>query len=324
MALILATGQLPAKIIFVSAGATGNGSSWPAAMGSLQDALSAAMAGDQIWVARGTYRTTEDNDRSRSFVIPAGIELYGGFAGFESSPEQRNLADNPTYLSGEIGSSSYQDNAFTVVYTKNAGGNTVIDGFFITGGAANGSDKSRPMEIRGAGWYNLATDGQSSSPLIRNCTVTGNYAREGAGIFNLAVNKGQCQPGIINCSFIGNKADLDGGALLNTSMGGSCGPRVINCLFESNLASYGAAIFNEPRQGGSVTPFIKGCTFRKNKAYVRSGSIHNEYTGNGSCQPTLEENHFEGNAASVGQEKNSPSITDEKRNDNDPSSGEDK
>ena len=305
--LILALSQVEAKVIFVTQGGAGNGVSWATAMGNLHRALELARAGDQIWVSKGTYRTADNNDRSRAFVLKAGVELYGGFAGFETALDQRRIPDNITYLSGEIGTASLQDNAFTVVYCANIGDKAVVDGFHITGGAANGSDKTQHLEFRGAGIFNLATDGQLSSPSIRNCTITRNYAREGAGIFNLAMKEGACMPVILHCSFINNKADLDGGAVMNISIDGNCSPEITDCLFESNVASYGAGIFNEPK-GGSVKPVIRSNIFRKNKALVRSGSIHNEYSNNGSCQPVIGGNYFEGNTASVGQEKNSPAT----------------
>lgn len=302
--LLFARGE--SKIIFVSQGGKGNGTSWTKATGNLHEALLMAQPDDQIWVSKGIYRTSENNDRTKSFRVPSGVKMYGGFLGFETALEYRDPKNNPTLLSGEIGTPSIADNAFTVVFTQNVSEKTVIDGFYITGGNANGKDKSRPMEYRGAAWYNLATDSKASNPVIRNCTITQNDAREGAGILNLAMNQGTCRPTISNCSFLQNRAGLNGGAIMNLSMNGDCIPVITECLFEDNFASYGAGIFNEP-WGGKVEPVIKHNVFRNNKALVRNGSIHNEYSSNGSCKPEIGGNHFEGNAASVGQEKNSPS-----------------
>ena len=276
-------------------------------MGNLHKALEAAMPGDQIWVSKGTFRTSESNDRTQSFVLPAGVEMYGGFAGFETAIKQRNLQVNVTYLSGEIGTSSLHDNACTVVYSKNVGEKAILDGFYITGGAADGSDKANHLEFRGAGILNLAADGQSSSPMIRNCTITGNYAREGAGLLNIAINKGVCRPVIWKCYFINNKADLDGGGMMNVTNNGDCSPEIRECRFESNQASYGGGIFNEPK-GGSVNPVIRDNKFINNKALVRNGSIHSEYFGKGDCKPDIAGNLFKGNTSSVGPEKNSPAT----------------
>ena len=301
-AYILVLGYVQANTIFVSQGGAGNGASWTAPLGNLHQALETAKPGDQVWVSKGTYRTSERNDRAKSFVLSAGVELYGGFADFETAIEQRNLQANVTYLSGEIGTASLHDNAFTVVYFRNAGENTILDGFCITGGAADGSDKANHLEFRGAGILNMAADGQSSSPMLRNCTITGNYAREGGGMLNIAINKGVCRPVIWKCSFINNKADLDGGAMMNATINGDCSPEIRECHFESNQASYGGGIFNEPK-GGSVNPVIRDNEFIDNKALVRNGSIHCEYFGNGECKPDIGGNIFKGNSSPVGTEK---------------------
>jgi predicted outer membrane repeat protein/VCBS repeat-containing protein len=64
----------------------GNGSSWASAYKTIFDAVGQANDGTDIWIATGTY---EEN----SLEIPAGVRLFGGFAGTESL-----LADraNPT------------------------------------------------------------------------------------------------------------------------------------------------------------------------------------------------------------------------------------
>ncbi|CCQ50309.1 hypothetical protein [Crocosphaera watsonii] len=54
-------------IIYVKSGSTGNGSSWNSAFGTLQSAIAAAQAGDQIWVAAGTYTPTTGLDRNLLF-----------------------------------------------------------------------------------------------------------------------------------------------------------------------------------------------------------------------------------------------------------------
>ncbi len=292
--------QLDAKTIYVKAGSNGNGASWDNALNSVQDALQRAKAGDQIWVATGTYYTTNDNDRNRAFVINDGIALYGGFAGFESSLNQRVLANNPTFLSGEIGTASRNDNAFTVIYTENVSANTIVDGFIITGGMADGSDEARFLEIGGAGWYNLATNGRSSSPTIRNSTFTNNQAREGAALFNKTINNGICQPQIVDCKFITNKAGFEGGAILNYSESGNCSPKIVNCTFTSNEASYGAGIYNKA-QSGKASPYIQNCLFNHNIAYIRDGGVHNARS-TGAADAILVGCRLEHNKAGVGAE----------------------
>ncbi|MBL7944381.1 MAG: hypothetical protein JNM00_16595, partial [Flavobacteriales bacterium] len=79
-------------IIYVDADATGSnsGDSWVNAYTSLTTALNNAGEGNEIWVATGTYKPTTTTDRNLKFTIPAGVELYGGFGGFETERNQRD------------------------------------------------------------------------------------------------------------------------------------------------------------------------------------------------------------------------------------------
>ena len=63
----------------INATGTNNGSTWANAFNNLQSALSNAFFGDEIWVATGSYKAS--NDRSISFVMKNGVHVYGGFAG---------------------------------------------------------------------------------------------------------------------------------------------------------------------------------------------------------------------------------------------------
>src|SRR5262245_48737704 len=88
-------GVKPARassFIYVNAVATGanNGLSWTDAYIDLQSALSAAVNGDEIWVAAGTYKPTTSTDRTISFTLKNGVALYGGFAGTETLLTQRD------------------------------------------------------------------------------------------------------------------------------------------------------------------------------------------------------------------------------------------
>ncbi len=273
--------------IYVRQGAQGNGSSWENAFGDLQQALTAAAHahGAHIWVAAGKYVPSASGDRNASFHIPDGVVLLGGFAGYESSPMQRDWRANLTVLSGEIGSPSIDDNSYSVVYTRHVSSATIVDGFVITAGTANGSGQKGNPKRSGAGWYNDGSNGYSS-PTVRNCLFVNNYGRDGAGMYNMAAN-GVASPRLDNCQFVNNHADLDGGAMFNNGSFGICSPVITNCLFEENEASYGAGIINLAESGES-RPTISNCNFTRNLSYVRGSSVYNNREYDGICDADID------------------------------------
>ncbi len=284
--------HLSGRIIYVKAGGTGDGSSWQNATGDLQAALFAARKGDQVWVAAGRYQTSPDNNRMLSFIIPDGVKLYGGFAGYETSLAQRDWVRNATILSGEIGTESSEDNAYTVVLTRGVSSETVIDGFIIADGTANGTGKFGDPVRSGGGWYNDGTR-YPSSPTIRNCVFANNYARDGGAFYNNARGR-QASPLFQNCTFVANRVDLDGGAVFNDGRGGgAANPRFENCLFQANSANYGGAMINYGVEGQS-NPVMQNCSFVENSVYVAGTAIYNVWL-KGEATPEFVECRFQRN-----------------------------
>src|SRR5690606_30590502 len=124
--------QAQPGVLYVKPDGTGTcDGSWENAC-SLIAALSNAQAGDQIWVAAGTYKP-DSSDRNATFQLKSGVDVYGGFFGNEATLDQRDWVNNPTTLSGEIGDQDeVSDNSHQVVT-----GNSVtmrLDGFTITRG----------------------------------------------------------------------------------------------------------------------------------------------------------------------------------------------
>jgi hypothetical protein len=297
LGLLVGCCQIKAQTIYVKEGHNGTGASWERALGDLQTALRMAKPGMQIWVAAGVYTPAKGNDRNAAFIVPDGVALYGGFAGNETSLQQRNWEVNRTFLSGEIGGPGSEDNSYTVVYTKNVSAATVVNGFFITGGAANGHGEKGDIRRSGAGWYNDGANGRSN-PTIENCVFFGNYGRDGAGLYNYAKN-GNASPIISNCRFESNRVDLDGGAIYNDGSYGVCNPRIENCMFKDNEANYGAGILNQSTHG-ETKPLILNCIFISNLSYLRGSSIFNNRQEGGVCDPIIKACRFEENLSSVG------------------------
>ncbi|MDX2303447.1 MAG: T9SS type A sorting domain-containing protein [Microscillaceae bacterium] len=289
-----------AAIIYVDASALGsnNGSSWVNAYTNLQSALSTALNGDEIWVANGVYIPSVALDidglngaeiREKTFQIPPGVAMYGGFAGGEDSLSDRNPELNLTILSGdldgndinldanhiaEVATDIVGNNAYHVVYTPNANLSTRMDGFVVTAGKANKNSipASRNYNRDGGGLLIAAKSASyTSSPTIYNCTFQGNFAVSGGAALaaseDTTGNNFQIQPVITLCKFIQNESDNEGGAIFIGSFRvGQYEPTILKCAFTDNEAL---------RSGGAIyliggTTHLDSCTFTGNEVTVIS------------------------------------------------------
>ncbi|HUT25390.1 MAG TPA: hypothetical protein VM492_13685, partial [Sumerlaeia bacterium] len=103
--------------------ASGDGTSWGQAMKTVGEALTAASADAEIWVAAGTY--------VESVTMKSQVALYGGFNGTETLLSNRSSAMRLTVIaSGSVGA-GFEANR--TVYMNDISSAT-IDGFTITGG----------------------------------------------------------------------------------------------------------------------------------------------------------------------------------------------
>jgi predicted outer membrane repeat protein len=273
-------------IIYVKSGSTGNGSAWNNAYGSLQSAITAAQAGDEIWVAAGTYKPTTGTDRTASFTLKNNVAIYGGFAGTETARNQRNIASNATILSGEIGASGIADNAYHVVSATGTistplGNSSILDGFTITGGNANGTTGNQDD---GGGMYV-----SGASPTLRNITFRDNNGVNGGALYNengsnpvltdvlfeyntatrgAAIYDDLSSPQITNGTFRLNTAINDGGAIYNTS---SSNPTIVDSVFSRNSANTGSggAIFSNLSNPNLINSTLSG------NVAVTGGALHN-------------------------------------------------
>jgi len=182
------------------------GNSWGAAFQDIQRAIGEGSEGDEIWVAEGTYLPTAmyggNTNRDKTFFLFYNMKLFGGFAGTETMRSQRNWNTHPTIRSGDLGTpNNNADNAYHVVWIEGRSSAMELDGFTITKGMSGGTGFS----LYGAGIVNNA-DNQSSTPTIRNCTITGNEGvlnYGGAGMYNYGWYA-DASPTMTDCTFSNN------------------------------------------------------------------------------------------------------------------------
>jgi hypothetical protein len=143
-------------IVYVDANATGqqNGNSWMNAYRHLEqaiDRISHCPGITQIWMADGLYAPYEEVARTQYFLLPAGVSIYGGFQGGETTIEDRIYGAFPTIISGNIGNINLQTDNLYHVLTTQPGPQTLLDGLTIRDGMANGVMADQQT---GAGIYN--------------------------------------------------------------------------------------------------------------------------------------------------------------------------
>jgi hypothetical protein len=214
-ALLCITGAHAQVYVTPSGAGAHDGTSWSNAYqaSDLWNLMAASPAGTQVWVSAGTYKPAV-NSRDSGYVLTSGVQVYGGFAGTETTLAARDWATNLTILSGDVGLPGVDtDNVRHVVRIDMVDSSTILDGFIIEHGYATLDTTYEMINSYGGGIANWS----ESFPVIRNCTMQYNYSeRSGAGL--AAVNTtGQSHGHIINCRFLHNySADTvgDGGGAL--------------------------------------------------------------------------------------------------------------
>lgn len=246
-------------VLTTTTSSTDDGSSWADAFTNLQDALSAAAVGDEIWVAAAVYKPTPVSTRRTAFFpLPNGVAIYGGFAGHESEREERDWQANVTVLSGDIDNNDVTDengvtvhhndivgeNSYRVVVGSGVDETAVLDGFTITGG----------MYLR------------HGDPALTNLTFTGNSSNDGAG--GLYIRNSDLT--LTNALFSQNQAIVRGGAMVIRSSNSS--PHLTNVTFSHNNSQEraGALYFG----GNGSHPVLHHVVFENNTAVADGGGLY--------------------------------------------------
>ena len=279
MALFMGSAAMAqSKIYYVSPTGNSDGSSWANTM-SLEKALTTAKAGDQIWV-QGSESGTIYTAPADGFTLKSGVQLYGGFKGDETTLDARETLGKPyqlryrSVLSGDINKDDEIDNTnlifpangtrtdnvahvLSINMAPSSGGNkntypTVVNGFSIGGGQADGTDE------KGGGIYIHGENTNGGIFRIERCFFVNNYATQGGAIYVDAavknVNNGeslinQCviynnaagkRAAVVNAGggiYLAGQATVVNSSIFNNESGGLClstGSKVINSTVARN------------------------------------------------------------------------------------------
>lgn len=324
-ASVSAMAQSKTYYVSPTAKGTGDGSSWQSTM-KLADALEAAQANDQIWVQGFEQITSADQlyiAPTDGFSVKSGVQLYGGFKGDETSINDRETLGKPyqmkyrSVLSGDENikdtvdntnlifpaNGTRSDNATHVLTLnmdpKSSGNNntypTVINGFTIAGGHADGTDE------KGGGIYIYGNNTGGGNFRIERCFLFNNYATQGGAVYVDAavknVNNGeslinQCvvynnaaseRSAVVNEGggiYLAGEATVVNSSIFNNKNGGlriSSGSKVVNSTIARNTGAGVDMTPNNANNDGSVfNSIIWGNTFLsvENQPVFKNSAFH--------------------------------------------------
>ena len=247
---VLSVSTAQADTIYVDANCPGGDGSELDPYCSIQTAIDNAVETDEVVVAPGTYFEAVD------FAGKAIILRSSGGAAVTTIDGTGSL--------------------HVVTCNSGEGLDSVLDGFTVTGGNADGSTPdslgggmtihdSSPTVMNcvfAANAANSLGGGMAvvgGSPSVTACTFIGNTSTNGGGLASFGVS-----PTYSGCTIVGNSANLGGGIYLSSH------PTFTNCDVCENSASIsGGGLY----VSSSGNPVLIGCRISDNTASIQGGAI---------------------------------------------------
>jgi hypothetical protein len=278
-----------------STNATPPYTNWATAATNIQDAVDAAVAGEEIVVTNGLYAggllvnkalrvqsvngpqfttiagggpcvSLASNTSLSGFTVTGGLSLYTGGGLYCASP------------SAEVSNCLIEGNCVINLYTQ-SGTSGICSGDAYGGGAYGGTlnnctlaYNSAQICVSGTGPVPRAYAGGAYGGVLNNCTLTGNIA----GYYGTGGAAHHCT--LNNCTLSGNSAGNGGGASDST---------LNNCTLTENTVNNG----DNGSGGGALNSTLNNCTLTANSAH---------YDGGGAWGSTLDNCTLKGNSAAFG------------------------
>lgn len=281
-----------------TASGTGDGRTWADAASDLQATINAALPGDSIFIAAGVYKPQKDasgnasptNSRNKVFFTRTGVSLFGGFAGTETSVNQRNIANNRTIFSGDIDNNDTDangnniadspsdiqgNNAYHILIINNCDKYTKIDGIVFTAAKNVTTTSGAPSQsVNGIPTfaYSGAVPSSSSTPSFNNCVFSGNSGF--FGTLNHANTNASDTLKINNTYFINNFAKYGGGIFFSKGS-----TELSNIVMANNTSDYGGAFMVSQNYESDRTIRIRNASIINNTSvyqkaiYIEGGII---------------------------------------------------
>jgi hypothetical protein len=260
-------GDTPGCVRYVDLNTTAfspDGLTWATAVPTVQHGIDlaaevATMAEPcEVWVAEGTYHIYQ-TEPADSVQLEPYVHLFGGFRGREVLRVERDWDEYKTILDGRAS----EDSSMQVYHVVQGSGETLIDGFEITGGRTKEDYPLPGVDSVGAGMVVW-----NGSPVIENCTFRDNIALSNGSGWGGAILVESGNTKIRRCAFIDNMAGRLGGAIAINS----ARPHITDCVFENNsvrdsdgdLDGMGGAIGTTGSMGLRIG--IENCIFIRNSA----------------------------------------------------------
>lgn len=278
MALLSLSASAQKYVKPVSTG-TGDGSSWTDASSDLQAMINASATGEEVWVVAGTYKPTQKllgistDNRDKTFILKAGVKIFGGFGGTETLLTERNMDTNVTILSGDLNSDDVASmgDAYHVVASAGSSTGAVLDGFTIQHGFGDATSTVSGVRQNQGAAINITNE--ETSVIFKNliikdnkCSGTGNGA---AGVYlSLSDASNTVLDHIV---FDNNIASASGGSLYYISNSGSPSLTVSNSKVFGSRGTSGAGFYINGTSGNVPNFTVFNTIFSENRATSSPG-----------------------------------------------------